>query len=518
VDDEGEFWEDPQPVQTTVPSIPFPTAAFPESVAKFVRAAARSLGVDEAALGSMVLAVLSAATVGRVRVKGFGSHVERAALWILIVAEPGERKTSVFSVAKAPLVEAESQLREEASVGRRAALGRLTSAQKAFTAAESDLAAAYGNADDETATGGNATHDGPLADPAASVDSAVEVALKKIDAAAERVLDMAVPDLPKLTASDVTPEALHDLMVAQGGRLALFIPEGQSLLHRIANGGNGSDLEPYLAGHAGDTMDRDRVTREVGTVKDPSLVMAVMTQPEVFSHKTTDEMKWSGFLDRFFIVRPRSLAGTRPARLPEIDPHVSGNYHDTVARIVREFWPLTEPRFLALTPAAGDLYETVHDEIEPLLRGDRVPGHSAGWAKKMIGALLRVAGIIAVADNPAATEVEVRHLQAGIDLMRFYEAHAATVNRTLMNSDHGARVETAHRVLEALARVHATGRQAVTLREVARSIYKFNNAKAHQYLTALSDLGWALPRDDRVIGGAVWKLHPDLSRWVEEYS
>lgn len=515
IDAEGEAWEDPAPIQAVVPSIPFPTGAFPESVARFIRSAARSLSVDEASIGSMVLVVLSAATVGRVRVKGFGSHVERTALWVLIVAEPGERKTAVFSVAKAPLVAVEDKLREDALVGRQAAEGRLSAARTALKRAESDLAAAYGDADDEAAD----TGEGPISDPpGASADEAVEAALKKLNAASERVASLALPDLPKLTASDVTPEKLHDIMAAQDGRLALFIPEGQSLLHRISNGGNGSDLEPYLDGHAGDTMDRDRVTREVDTVKDPSLVLAVMTQPEVFANKATDEMRWSGFLDRFFIVRPRSLAGSRPARTPEIDPHVGGAYSDTVARMVREFWPLTEPRFLTLSEEAAVLYEAAFYEVEARLTGDQVPGNSAGWAKKMVGALLRVAGTLAVAEDAGAAEIQVQHVRAGIDLMRFFQVHAETVNRTLMSGDEGKRVERAVRVLEVLARFHAAGRSEVTIRDIVRRRHGATNADIHAHLTALAGLGWVLPKDDNRTGSAVWVLHPGLSQWAEKFS
>lgn len=301
VDDEGEAWEDPRPLTETAPRATFPTDALPNKAAEFVRSAASSIGVDEGVIGSVVLSVLSAATVGRVRVKAWGSLVERTVLWVLIVAEPGERKTSVFAAARAPLEEVQEDLRTEAGgVGRRIALGRLSAANAALKNAERDLSEAYAAADDPL----KATDEKETAE-------ALETAITKLDTAAERASELAVPELPRLIASDVTPEALHDLMAEQGSRLALFIPEGQSLLHRLANAGNGSDMEPYLAGHGGDTMYRDRVSRSVDPVEDPSLVMSVMTQPEVLSSKATDEMKWSGFMDRFLLVRPRSLAGTR---------------------------------------------------------------------------------------------------------------------------------------------------------------------------------------------------------------
>nr|DAI76260.1 MAG TPA: Protein of unknown function (DUF3987) [Caudoviricetes sp.] len=503
VDDEGETWPEPLPLTETVSRAVFPTSALPEKVATFVRSAARSIGVDEGVIGSMVLAVLSAATVGRVRVKAWGSLVERTVLWVLIVAEPGERKTSVFAIARRPLESIQDKLQAEAMIGRRAALGRLAAANAALKDAERELAAAYGGADD------------PTADEASAAE-AVEGAMAKLEAAAERASASAVPDLPRLVASDVTPEALHDLMAAQGGRLALFIPEGQSLLHRLANAGTGSDLEPYLDGHAGDAMVRDRVSRSVDAVEDPSLVMAVMTQPEVFSSKATDEMRWSGFLDRFVLVRPRSLAGTRSARAPEIGAFERMDYEHAVEHMVREFWPLTEPRHVGLTRDAEDVAVAFHDEIEPTLRrGAQAPGRSAGWAKKMVGAMLRIAGTLAVAQDPTTTEISADQVRAAVELMRFYEAHTSTVNRTLLDRELSDQLGYATRVLDALARFHEDGRTAVAAREVTR---RLNNGRAPdttRALHALAECRWVIHDDARP--ATPWVLHPGLSQWVEKY-
>lgn len=500
VDAEGEAWEDPRPLTETVARATFPTSALPDKVAAFVRSAARSIGVDEGVIGTVVLAVLSAATVGRVRVKAWGSLVERTVLWVLVIAEPGERKTSVFALARKPLEKVQAELVTEAMKDRRAALGRLAAANAALKEAEKQLAAAYGAADDPERDEDNAPD--------------LEAANERVEAAARRVSDSAVDELPRLVASDVTPEALHDLMAAHGGRMALLIPEGQSLLHRLANAGSGADLEPYLAGHAGDTMYKDRVTRSVDPVEDPSLVMAVMTQPEVFSSKATDEMKWSGFLDRFLLVRPRSLAGTRSARSPEVGAFELMDYQQTVEHMVREFWPLTEPRLLTLSRDAEDLAVEFHDEVEPSLRpGAQAPGRSAGWAKKMVGAMLRIAGTLAVAEEPTATTITSSQIRAATDLMRFYEAHTSTVNRTLLDAELSSQLGYATKVLDALARLHEAGRTQVSTREVSRKVHDGRSPETTQALHSLAELGWVI-HDDRT--ATPWVLHPGLSQWVEK--
>ncbi|QHN17861.1 DUF3987 domain-containing protein [Gordonia amarae] len=508
VDDEGEAWPDPRPLTETVARTTFPTSALPDKVAAFVRSAARSIGVDEGVIGTVVLAVLSAATVGRVRVKAWGSLVERTVLWVLVIAEPGERKTSVFALARKPLEKVQAELVTEAMKDRRAALGRLAAANAALKEAEKQLAAAYGAADDPERDEDNAPD--------------LEAANERVEAAARRVSDSAVDELPRLVASDVTPEALHDLMAAHGGRMALLIPEGQSLLHRLANAGSGADLEPYLAGHAGDTMYKDRVTRSVDPVEDPSLVMAVMTQPEVFSSKATDEMKWSGFLDRFLLVRPRSLAGTRSARSPEVGAFELMDYQQTIAHMVRAFWTLEEPRVVGLSREAEEIAVAFHDEIEPTLRrGAEVPGRSPGWAKKLVGAMLRTAGTLAVADDPMATEVSAGQVQAAIDLMRFYEAHTSTVNRTLLNPSLSEQLGWATKVLGALARLHEKGHRHVTTREVVRGTYEGTNEPVTKALGSLAELGWVIRESHRDVGTAVgnqaWALHPGLSQWAEKY-
>lgn len=503
VDDEGEAWDDPRPLTETVSRAVFPTSALPEKVAAFVSSAARSIGVDEGVIGTVVLAVLSAATVGRVRVKAWGSLVERTVIWVLVVAEPGERKTSVFSVARQPLEAVQEKLRTEAGgVGRRIAVGRLAAANDALKSAERDLSVAYQQADD------------PVNEDTTEAD--LETANERVAAAAQRAAELAVPELPRLVASDVTAEALHDLMAAQGGRLALFVPEGQSLLHRLANAGNGSDLEPYLAGHGGDTMYRDRVTRTVDPVEDPSLVLAVMTQPEVLASKSTDEMRWSGFMDRFLLVRPRSLAGTRSARTAAIGAFELADYQRTVERMVREFWGLGEAREIVLAPDAEEVAVAFHDEIEPQLRGGQIPpGRSPGWAKKMVGAMLRIAGILAVTEDPGVGQISVRHVRAAIDLMRYFEAHTETVNRTLLDTEVSEQLGYATRVLDALARLHAEGHRRVSTRDVGRRVHGGRAQETDRALRNLAELEWVL-HDDR-LKPTPWVLRPGLAQWVEKF-
>ncbi len=189
-----------------------------------------------------------------------------------------------------------------------------------------------------------------------------------------------------------------------------------------------------------------------------------------------------------------------------------------VTRMVRTFWPLGAPRLVSLTPEALAVAVAFHDEIEPTLRAEMVPGNSAGWAKKMVGAMLRIAGTLAVAADPEATEISAGQVAAAVRLIRFYETHTATVNRTLMDTALSDQLAYATRVLRSLAKLHDGGATRVSVRQVSRGVNKGRNDLSTQALQSLAELGWVI-HDDRGGGDntASWVMHPGLSQWVEKY-
>ena len=92
---------------------PFPVDALPESCRRFVREAAVSLGCAPDLVAVPLLGLLSAAVGNSRQVELKRGWKESAALFVVVVAEPGDKKTPAQKAALAPLWQAQKRLKRE---------------------------------------------------------------------------------------------------------------------------------------------------------------------------------------------------------------------------------------------------------------------------------------------------------------------------------------------------------------------------------------------------------------------
>ena len=91
-----------------------------------------------------------------------------------------------------------------------------------------------------------------------------------------------VPEVPRLVADDVTPEAVASLLADHGGRIAVISAEG-GVFDIIAGRYNGNipNMDVWLKGHSGDMIRIDRKGRPPEYIRKPALTLGLMIQPEV---------------------------------------------------------------------------------------------------------------------------------------------------------------------------------------------------------------------------------------------
>ena len=100
-------WETPIPFdEFTLP--PFPVEALPRVVRDYVLAVSESTQTPVDMSASAALGVLSICTQGKYRIRGKQDWVEPLNLYIVIIAEPSERKSAVISFSTKPVNEFES--------------------------------------------------------------------------------------------------------------------------------------------------------------------------------------------------------------------------------------------------------------------------------------------------------------------------------------------------------------------------------------------------------------------------
>ncbi|WP_306371624.1 YfjI family protein [Nocardiopsis sp. CC223A] len=353
--------------------------------------------------GCLSLAVLSAAASGRVSVDT-GLWTEPCCLYTVIAMEPASRKSAVFGAMTAPLFEAEQHLTDQAAPRiRKAELQRrvaVAQAKEASRAAETE---------------GTAT------------------ALERAAAAAEEAAKITVPAMPRLIVADITPERLTSQLAEQDGGLALLSAEGGFFATMAGRYGGTPNFETFLKAHSGDPIRVDRQGRAPDYVHRPALTIGVVLQPEAIKDIfATPGGRGRGMLARILYSVPPSNVGYRSigTRAP-MDAQVRQTYHHHLHQLFTWARQHSAPTSLTLTDQARGRVVHLHDDvIEPQLRPDGRLGRIGDWGGKLLGAIVRIAGLLHLAHHREQADqrpIEARTLRAAEELGQYYAEHALTV-------------------------------------------------------------------------------------------
>jgi hypothetical protein len=149
------------------------------------------------------------------------------------------------------------------------------------------------------------------------------------------------------------------------------------------------------------------------------------------------------------------------------------------------------PHRLALAPQAREALHAFHDELEPRLAEDGDLGHISEWAGKLVGAVVRIAGLLHMAEGaglaapwepPVARDTVERAIQLG----RYLIPHALAAHGLM-----GADPAFGHPrfVLRRLARLHAGVATEREVFELTKSRFR-RVEDLRPVLDRLEDLGY----------------------------
>lgn len=396
------FTEDPIPLTLKAVAAKFPVSDFPAPIAAMISAVAEATQTDPAMAGTSALTVLAAAAGGRVEVKVRSGWTEPLCLYCATVAGPGERKSAVQHEMASPIYAVEEEL---ASAGVAVRLE-----------AETLHAIAVKNAERARAAASSA--EGPAKDQASA--DAVSAA-----AFAEAI---AVPAVPRIVADDVTPEAAATLLTEQGGRLAIISAEGGIFDIIAGRYSNIPSMDLWLKGHSGDQIRVDRKGRDPEYIKRPALTLGLMLQPSVLASVGSNKtFRGRGLLARFLYAIPQSYVGRRKANAAPVPDEVRETYDELIGGLARDLNGWTDPMPLVFAPEAAADIVRIEEDIEPTLAEDGELGALADWGSKYLGAIMRIAGLLHVAQHgsdahrtPIGRETVLSALRIG----KYYKAAA----------------------------------------------------------------------------------------------
>ena len=454
----------PVPLEREVKTADFPFYALPKPLGEYVYALSESTQTDPGLAGCAVLSALSAALGGFVSVKVRPGYTEPTNIWTLGVASSGERKSSVVRAALNPLHEVERDLHVELGPVLAEQAVQRDIAERAAEKAKRDA----GNASDFNTRTKLTAEASTLATQAAQ---------------------MTVQSQPRLIGDDVTVEALVSHLAEQQGRFALVSAEGGFFTALSGRYSDKTDITPVLKAHAGDRIRVDRKGRDSEFVDDPALTVGIMIQPGILAQATSNRsFADSGLLARFLYSWPVSKVGSRNVDPAPVSTDLTGRYRDALYSLAWDARRAGETRTLTLSAEADTARLTYADEIELELGPGGTLAHMDGWASKVVGAAVRMAGLIHAATERDDNAVSGGAMDAGILLAKYFTTHARRVFDGL--SAGAAEQALARQVLALIRRKNMDHFTVRDLMQVAPRSWLPNTETAQGAVDLLDDLGW----------------------------
>ena len=490
---ELEPWEPALPIAGAVTPPAFPTETLPEPFRQFVEATSAAMRTAPDILGAFVLPVLSTVTAGRWEVEVDPGWSEPLTLHVVAVARSGSMKSAAVEAAIAPLVAIQTDLNDlhgpdvaEAATLRRIEEGKLKRLET------------------EAATAKNPD------------------AMREALDLARHLADEVVPVVPELFTTDSTPEALEVLLAAHGERFAWLDTEGGIFGMAAGRYQSGSvNIDVFLKGHNGDTLKVARVGRPGVELTRPSLTIGVTVQPDVFTSAARNlDLAGRGLFARQLIAWPDLNPVDRSTPAPPAAEGVADTYRARVLELYRASEQIPKGTTRRLTVEADAL-----DALRAWF-GQTYAGQQAGgaysvmpeWASKLDGATVRLAGILTLAADPDALEVNLDAATRAVMLARYFSEHALRAFGEVGLRDD---VQHARTCLAAIRRGPGMSTPAdrwkqwpniITTRDVHGSVRNSDGLEAaadvHHALEYLAELGHlrAMPRAGK---SEPWAVHPD---------
>lgn len=397
-------WPDPEPLTEPLDPLPYPADALPPLLRDAVREARAFVQAPVALVACSALAALSVAAQGLVNVRRDHQLVGPVSLYLLAVADSGERKTTCDTIFSPALRDWES--------GRLMAIAPdLAARDAAFAAFEAKKAGIL---------------DAIKHKRRRSQDTAKEEG--ELDALA-REAPPAIA-VPRLLYADATPEALAHALATGWPTGGVLSAEAGAVF-----GAHGMGYDTILRNLAllnvlwdGGAIAVDRRSKPSFQLRDRRLTFGLMAQPEAlrgFLERAGTLPRGTGFIARFLIAWPASTQGTRayrpaPAAMPAVERfgrRITALLDTPLATDARG--GLT-PTVLDLSPAAHAAWVRLHDLVE---RGLATGGEYQAVrdvAAKAAENAARLAALFHVLEHGPAGVIGTDHLLGAEVIVRWH--------------------------------------------------------------------------------------------------
>lgn len=386
-----------EPLQVQASQLPpFPLHALPKPIKDYCSALSLHSQTAPDMSASIAIGTLAVCLQGKFSVEGKQGYTEPLSLYMVVIAPPGERKSAVLRSIIDPVRAYEKRKNQQLLPQIQENQAKRKVLQRKITRLEKKLER--------------------------TDDPELELELRDCEHQLE--------DTPEQTpvryyADDCTPEALTSLLSSNNGIFSVISSEGGIFDILAGRYSTKPNLETWLKGYCGDEIRVDRRGREPEYIAYPTLSAILAVQPTVLSEiMENSTMEGRGLLARFLYCSPPSTIGNRTFETPPIPQVVQVSYHALIEHLLDLPTPLTHEQIplLTLSSDARQSFSRLFAQHERYLRGR---GRSIpNWAAKYMGTVLRIAGLLHVAEGHTGDCISVQTLCNAIEIGSYFLAHA----------------------------------------------------------------------------------------------
>ena len=245
----------------------------------------------------------------------------------------------------------------------------------------------------------------------------------------DQLIEPNTPIIPTLIVQEPTLEGLHKSFASGRSSQGLFNDEAGLLF-----GGHAMNADNALKFSAGlskiwDGDDIIRTRAAVGesfTLFDKRLTVHLMAQPVVAEGVLgSSMMQGQGFLPRFLISSPDSIAGSREySGKNALDEPAMCRYCAAMRSILEiplpEWADLEEYRYLSMEPSAKQKWISAYNAIEQEIAKGGEYENIRATASKAAENIARIAGVLTLFEDPKAMFIPLDQMNQAISLGNYY--------------------------------------------------------------------------------------------------
>ena len=447
-------WKQVKPLELyETPS--FPIHTLPQLLSDYIKNISDNLATPIEMGVLAELAVVSVCIQAKVFIQVKPDYKESTNLYVLIIAEPGERKSPLLKILSAPLYEYEKSINKERKNKIREDEIKLKVMQNKLSEYEES----------------------------GDYDKVAKLQ-QKIDLFSESKTHFL-----RLTTDDFTIEALTSLMAENDGRMSVISSEGGMFNNITGRYSSKSSFEVLLKAYTGDTIRVDRKGRNSELIESALLTILLMAQESVLEGiMSNGDLRGQGFLGRFLYCKPNSHIGKRAYDTPPLNHELISDFNKTLVNLLN----IEGVNVLTLSEEANKVCKDFFGWLEPQLVNEL--NDIRDWASKLHGTTIRIAGILHCIENKGvgSSIITKNTMENARDIAMYFIEHAKMAFSIMGSSESVIKAKYVLRKLESVSVTEISKRDIYLL---CRSRYFKKTEDIHDTLDLLEEHGYIRVKD-----------------------